>query len=82
MHITRSQCRAGRALLDWTQEQLAEAAGLGVSTIETFENGKSRPHARNRQRIREALEAGGIHVIDAREASLSGGPGVRERNSI
>jgi DNA-binding XRE family transcriptional regulator len=38
--ITSGQCRAARALLDITQPELAEAAGLGLSTIVDFE--KSR----------------------------------------
>jgi DNA-binding transcriptional regulator YiaG len=38
--ITPGQCRAARALLDITQPELAEAAGLGLSTIVDFE--KSR----------------------------------------
>jgi hypothetical protein len=40
LHITPVVRRAARALLDITQPELAEAAGLGLSTIVDFE--KSR----------------------------------------
>jgi transcriptional regulator with XRE-family HTH domain len=40
MLITPSQSRAARALLDWTQPRLAEAAGVGLSTVVDFERNR------------------------------------------
>ncbi|QZO02466.1 helix-turn-helix domain-containing protein [Chenggangzhangella methanolivorans] len=37
------QCRAARALLDWTQEELANAANLSLSTVRDFEKGRRTP---------------------------------------
>lgn len=35
--MTPAQCRAGRALIEWTQSKLAQAAGVGLSTVVDFE---------------------------------------------
>ena len=80
MAITRVQCRAGRALIEWTQERLAEESGLAVATIENFETGRSRPHEANRMKIRAALESGGVIFVEHGEISKHGGPGVRLRS--
>lgn len=77
MSLTRAQCKAARAMVGWTQEQLAEAAGVGATMIETFETGRSRPHEANRQRLRSTLEQAGVMFIDDGAASQRGGPGVR-----
>ena len=37
MSLTAAQLRAARALLDWTQPKLAEAAKLSVPTIRRME---------------------------------------------
>ena len=70
-----SQCRAARSLLDWTQEQLAEASGVSVTAIRNFERGATTPIRANLAAICGALEAAGIEFID----SNGGGPGVRLR---
>ena len=73
--ITPSQCRAARGLLDWTQEDLAEAAHIGIATLRQFERG----HAESRQAtlavLRRALEDAGVEFINEN----GGGPGVRHR---
>lgn len=75
MSLTASQCRGARAMLDWTQQVLADRSGVDVNTIRNFENGKHTPHDANRQKIREALEKGGIEFIERG----NGGPGARLR---
>jgi len=52
--------RAGRALVQWSQADLAKAAGVGVSTIADFEKGARTPIANNLAAIRRALEAAGV----------------------
>ncbi|WP_138470852.1 helix-turn-helix domain-containing protein [Poseidonocella sp. HB161398] len=71
--MTPAQCRAARALLEMTQPKLAEAAGLGLSTVVDLE--KSRRVVSNQAiaAIRAALEAAGVEFIPEN----GGGVGVR-----
>jgi transcriptional regulator with XRE-family HTH domain len=71
--ISPPQSRAARGLLEWSQEELASQANLGLSTIRDFEKGATMPVANNLSAMRHALEAGGIQFI----AENGGGPGVR-----
>ncbi len=75
MALTPAQCRAARALLDWSQSRLAEGSNLGLSTVKNFEVGRSIPTINNLAAIRAALEAAGVEFI----AENGGGPGVRLR---
>jgi transcriptional regulator with XRE-family HTH domain len=54
--ITSGQCRAARALLDITQPELAEAAGLGLSTIVDFEKSRRDVSRAAVHAIQKALE--------------------------
>lgn len=71
--ITPAQSRAARALLDWTQEDLAKAAHLGLSTIRDFEKGRRTPTHNNLLGIKTALESAGVELISQNSA----GEGVR-----
>ena len=70
-----AQCRAGRALLDMTQPQLAELAGLGLSTVVDFEKERRQVSVAAVEAIRRALRRAGVEFIDEN----GGGPGVRLR---
>ncbi|WP_346772421.1 helix-turn-helix transcriptional regulator [Chelativorans sp. AA-79] len=74
--MTPAQCRAARALLDWSQQQLAEAAKIGNATIRNFESSKSAPQHATLDVLRRAFEAQGI-IFLADGETTSGGPGVR-----
>jgi transcriptional regulator with XRE-family HTH domain len=63
MPISPAQCRAGRALIEWSQQDLASAAQVGLSTIRGFENGDRQPIANNLAAIQRALEAAGVEFI-------------------
>ena len=74
-----AQCRAARALVDYSQEGLAEKAGVSVSTIRDFESDKRAPREANLAAIIGALEKAGAVAIGDGEASATGGAGVRLR---
>lgn len=74
--MTPAQCRAARALLDWTQPRLATAANLGLSTVVDFEKDRRAVSDDSLAAIRTALEAAGVLFIDQN----GNGPGVRLRD--
>ena len=73
MTITPEQCRAARGLLDWSQQDLAEKARVGVVTVRQLEADTHEPRRATLDVIRRALEAAGVEFIDEN----GGGPGVR-----
>lgn len=74
--MTPSQSRAARALLEWSQEELAKTAHLGLSTVRDFEKGRRTPSHNNLLGMRAALEAAGVLFIPEDSA----GAGVRLAN--
>ena len=75
--LTPEQSRAARGLLDWSQQQLADAAQVGLSTVRDFEKGRRTPIPANLTAIRSTLEAAGVEFIPEN----GGGPGVRLRKA-
>jgi hypothetical protein len=73
--ITASQCRAARGLLDWTQQELADAARVGVATVRLFEGEETETRQATLVVLRQAFELAGVEFIDEN----GGGPGVRLR---
>lgn len=71
--LTASQCRAGRALIEWSLQQLSQSAAIDVQTIADFEKRFRAADETTRRRIRAALEAAGVVFI----AENGGGAGVR-----
>lgn len=60
----RSQVRAARSVLGWSQGALAERAGISKVALARFEAGKVTTQNQTIARLLEALEAAGVHIID------------------
>lgn len=71
--MTPQQCRAARAMLNLSQDNLAELSGVAVSSIIPFEKEQRSPRAATIDSLRTALEAVGVEFI----AENGGGAGVR-----
>jgi transcriptional regulator with XRE-family HTH domain len=76
--LIAAQIRAARALLDWSQRQLAEKSKLSVPTIKRMEGamGPERSTEANVEAVRRALEGAGIVFLDTKQ-NKDGGAGVR-----
>lgn len=71
--ITIAQCRAARALLDWSREELAASSKVSLRTIVDFERGAREPRELTLDAIERALSEAGVHFIPEN----GGGAGVR-----
>ncbi len=74
--IAPVQIRAARAMLDWSMTDLSRAAGVSVSTIKRFEDGRSAPVSDDTvAKMQGAVEAQGVRFL----ADDGNGLGVRFR---
>jgi len=73
--ITAAQVRAARAMLKWSQQDLASASGVSPPTIKRMEarEGPIRGTTNNLWKVQRALEGAGVEFID------DDAPGVRLR---
>lgn len=60
MTIKVSQIRAARALLNWSQKDLAERSGVSEVSIINYENEKRTPHQSTLGKILQAFELAGV----------------------
>ena len=76
--LISEQIRAARALLGWSARELADRAGLHITTVQRMEAGRGpvNGNIRSIRRLQEALEAAGAQFIDDDRE-----PGVRLRAS-
>jgi DNA-binding XRE family transcriptional regulator len=75
--VSIRQIKAARALLAWSQEQLAESADVSLPTIKRLEanDGPLGGRSNTGAKIQSTLESGGVEFIDEN----GGGAGVRLR---
>ncbi|PZQ47696.1 MAG: XRE family transcriptional regulator [Micavibrio aeruginosavorus] len=71
--ITAAQCRAARALLNWSQPELAERCDIHVQTISNFEKESSTPSKTTLEKI--------ANVFDIANIEFLGNDGVRLKSS-
>jgi len=60
---TIEQIRAARALLDWSQSDLADHAGLSQTGIARIENGTNKPNTQTVEKIMAAFDRSDIEFI-------------------
>ena len=75
--VTTRQVKAARALLGWSQADLAVHSGISEPTVARLEStdGEFGGREATAGKIRHAIEAAGVEFIDEN----GGGPGVRLR---
>ncbi|MAF98836.1 MAG: transcriptional regulator [Micavibrio sp.] len=61
--LTIDQIRAARALLDWSQQDLAEHADLSQTGIARIENGTNKPNSKTIAKIEAAFDRANIEFI-------------------
>ena len=71
--LSPAQCRAARALIGWSQDDLSSASKIVKETIADFEAGTLSPSERILQDMKHSLEDAGVLFI----AENGGGAGVR-----
>ena len=74
MFLSPAQCRAARALLGWSQDQLSAASGLAADAIAAFEAGQHPSHDPALAGLPSVFAAAGVDVFDEDD---EGGAGVR-----
>lgn len=70
--ITAEQCRAARAWLAWTQQELAAKSEVGLSTVRAFELGQRAPIRANLAALQRTLEGAGIRLVFAEDGKATG----------
>jgi transcriptional regulator with XRE-family HTH domain len=78
--MTPEQCRAARALLGWSQDELRTQAAVHKRTVAGLERGEA--HERRDatlDKIRKALESAGVEFIE--DGTDGRGAGVRFKRS-
>ena len=61
--------RAGRALLGWSQDDLARRAGVQRQVVSTYEAGTRTPHPANLDRLVAALREAGVKESTRKDGS-------------
>jgi transcriptional regulator with XRE-family HTH domain len=67
--ITPAQAKAARALLGWSQDDLARRSGVVRRTLMSFETGAREPREDTLLRVVETFEQAGIEFVSRRNVS-------------
>ena len=69
--VTPAQVRMARAAVNWSLDQLAQAAGVHRNTIHNFESGRYSGSPEKLRAVRQALQQAGVEFIgDAENAGV------------
>jgi DNA-binding transcriptional regulator YiaG len=69
--MTPEQCRAARAWLDLSQDDLAIVAHVSQSTVRDFEKGRRVPIGNNLAAMKAALTERGIVFVDGESLGIT-----------
>jgi transcriptional regulator with XRE-family HTH domain len=72
--ISLEQMRAARGLMNWSQADLAQLAGISTTAMNNIDRGLSRPRLSTLEDIRKVFESNGVEFIE--------GNGVRFRKDV
>jgi transcriptional regulator with XRE-family HTH domain len=78
LKISIRQIKAARALLEWSQEDLASASGVSIPTVRRLEarGGELGGRDETASKIRASLEAAGVEFTNGDE------PGVKLKKAV
>ena len=68
--ITGSQIRAARALLGWSQQDLADKAVLSETAILKLETQRADSRTSTLMKVRQSLEAAGIEFLNRSDGAV------------
>jgi predicted transcriptional regulator len=74
--ITAGQIRAARALIGWTQTDLAKASGVSEISIKNIERGATDPRSSTLGALQQAFDKAGVMFLEVGDIR-DGGAGVR-----
>ncbi|WP_424981614.1 helix-turn-helix domain-containing protein [Maritalea sp. S77] len=75
--MTPKQCRAARALLKWSQTELADKANVGLSTVRDFEKERHKPIENNLRAMIAALDSAGIQFLETGDTAAGQGVALK-----
>jgi hypothetical protein len=61
--LTAAQCRAARAMVEWSAERLSQVSAIDLHTIRNFEARFTRPSETTLRCIRITLEQAGVMFV-------------------
>jgi len=70
--MTPEQCRAARAWLGLSQQELATRANVNKNTVYLFEAGQRTPTPNNLAALRRAVETEGIRLLFDEQGGAAG----------
>lgn len=65
--IEIAQLRAARALLGWSQQELADRAGISCRTIAAIESSETKPKPETLRQLADCLQEAGIKFSRTRD---------------